>query len=90
VRVTLSSETPQALLTVPQQAVQRDLQGFFALVVSPAGVVEMRRVAPGRTAEGRTVIDDGLAEGEQVIVEGLNKARPGATVDAALATATDG
>ncbi len=45
---------------------------------------------PGETAEGRTVIAQGLSEGEQVIVEGLNKARPGAKVDAALATATDG
>jgi membrane fusion protein (multidrug efflux system) len=90
VRGTLTAETPQRLLTVPQQAVQRDLQGFFALVVGPDGVVEQRRVTPGLTAAGRTVIAEGLAEGEQVIVEGLNKARPGATVDAALAAGTDG
>ncbi len=90
VRGTLRAETPQRLPTVPQQAVQRDLQGFFVLVVGPDGVVEMRRVAPGLTAEGRTVVSEGLAEGEQVIVEGLNKARPGAVVDAALAAGTDG
>jgi membrane fusion protein (multidrug efflux system) len=90
VRVTLRAETPQRLLTVPQQAVQRDLQGSFVLVVGPDGVVEQRRVAAGGAAEGRTVVSDGLAEGEQVIVEGLNKARPGLPVDAALAPRTDG
>jgi len=87
VRVTLRAETPERLLTVPQQAVQRDLQGFFALVVAPDGTVEQRRVQPGATVEGRVVVSQGLADGEQVIVEGLNKARPGAKVDAALAAA---
>jgi membrane fusion protein, multidrug efflux system len=79
VRVRLRAETPQSLLTVPAQAVQRDLQGFFVLVVDPAGTVEMRRVDPGATAEGRTVVTQGLEAGEQVIVEGLNKVRPGMT-----------
>jgi membrane fusion protein (multidrug efflux system) len=90
VRVRLRSETPQALLTVPAQAVQRDLQGFFVLVVDAEGTVGMRRVAPGATVEGRTVVTTGLEAGETVIVEGLNKVRPGMTVDAALATGTDG
>jgi membrane fusion protein (multidrug efflux system) len=90
VRVTLRSATPQALLTVPAQAVQRDLQGFFVLVVDAEGTVGMRRVAPGPTSGGRTVIAQGLEAGETVIVEGLNKARPGMRVDAALATGTDG
>ena len=90
VRVTLRAETPQSLLTVPAQAVQRDLQGFFVLVVDAAGTVEIRRVAPGATVEGRTVVTQGLAEAEQVIVEGLNKVRPGMTVDAALVSGTDG
>jgi membrane fusion protein (multidrug efflux system) len=90
VRVRLRSETPQSLLTVPAQAVQRDLQGFFVLVVDTAGTVAMRRVDPGATVEGRTVVATGLEAGETVIVEGLNKVRPGMTVDAALATGTDG
>ncbi len=87
VRVTLKAGAPQQLLTVPQQAVQRDLQGSFVLVVGADGVVEQRRVVAGGTTEGRTAIEDGLQPDEQVIVDGLNKARPGARVDAALASA---
>lgn len=90
VRVTLSTETPDMLLTVPQQAVQRDLQGFFVLVVDDEHKVEMRRVTPGTVSGGRTVVTAGLAEGENVIVEGVNKVRPGIVVDAALATAREG
>ncbi len=85
VRVTLRSDTPRRLLTVPQQAVQRDLQGSFVLLVGPDSLVEQRRVQTGPTTEGRTVITSGLEPGDNVITDGLNKARPGAPVDAALA-----
>lgn len=90
VRVTLSSEEPEMRLTVPQQAVQRDLQGFFVLVVDEDSQVEMRRVATDTVSGGRTVIASGLAEGEHVIVEGVNKVRPGIVVDAALAGSQEG
>lgn len=86
VRVSLRSEKPRTLLTVPQQAVQRDMQGAFVLVADDASAVELRRVVAGTTSEGRTVIERGLAEGERVIVDGVNKVRPGMTVDAAPAT----
>ena len=90
VRVTLRSDSPDRQLTVPQQAVQRDLQGAFVLAVAADGTVELRRVAIGASYEGRVVITGGLSEGEQVIVEGVNKARPGSKVDAALAGGTNG
>jgi membrane fusion protein (multidrug efflux system) len=87
VRVDLRASTPLRALAVPAQAVQRDMQGPFVLVVGPDSVVELRRVQPGATSGGLTQIDAGLEPGERVIVEGLNKARPGATVDAAEAEA---
>jgi membrane fusion protein (multidrug efflux system) len=91
VRVTLRAETPQRLLTVPQVAVQRDMQGAFVLVADEASAVALRRIETGTTAEGRTVIEAGLAEGERVIVDGVNKVRPGMSVDAAEAPqASDG
>ena len=86
-RVTLSTAEPEMLLTVPQQAVQRDLQGSFVLVVDGDSKVEMRRVTSDVGTAGRIVITDGLEEGEQVITEGINKVRPGIVVDAAVATA---
>jgi membrane fusion protein, multidrug efflux system len=85
VRVTLSNDKPLLSLTVPQQAVQRDLTGAFVMVVDEAGLVEQRRVEVDRLTGGNAIIESGLAEGERVITEGVNKARPGMTVDAALA-----
>lgn len=85
VSVQLTGDTPDPVLTVPQQAVQRDLTGPYVLVVDAAGLVEQRRIDLDRTTGGRAVVASGLAVGERVITEGVNKARPGATVNAALA-----
>jgi len=85
VRVILTAEMPEGELAVPQQAVQRDVQGAYVLVVNADSVVEVRRVTVARVAEGYAVITDGLTEGEMVITEGANKVRPGVTVDAAPA-----
>jgi membrane fusion protein (multidrug efflux system) len=83
VRVTLSSDAPEGELAIPAQAVQRDIQGAFVLVVGDGEVAEQRRVNVHRNAEGFAVIAEGLSEGERVITEGVNKVRPGAAVDAA-------
>ncbi|MCA3449696.1 MAG: efflux RND transporter periplasmic adaptor subunit [Rhodobacter sp.] len=85
VSVELTGGTPDPVLTVPQQAVQRDLTGPYVLVVDSAGVVEQRRIDLTRVTAGHAVVAGGLAAGERVITEGINKARPGATVNAALA-----
>jgi membrane fusion protein (multidrug efflux system) len=87
VRVGLSYDRPAPALTVPQQAVQRDMQGPFVMVVGSDSKVELRRIEVDGGNGGRTVVTKGLAEGDQVIVEGVNKARPGMQVDAAPATA---
>jgi membrane fusion protein, multidrug efflux system len=85
VRVTLNAQRTGGELAVPQQAVQRDVQGAFVLVVGEGEVVEQRRVTVARAAQGMAVIADGLSPGERVITEGINKVRPGVVVDAALA-----
>ncbi|MRH22796.1 efflux RND transporter periplasmic adaptor subunit [Rhodovulum strictum] len=85
VRVTLTSHKPRGELAVPQQAVQRDVQGAFVLVVGAGNLAEQRRVTVARSTQGYAVIAEGLAEGERVITEGINKVRPGAVVDAAPA-----
>ena len=83
VRVTLTSDTPEGELAIPAQAVQRDIQGAFVLVVGEGEVAEQRRVTVRRNAQGYAVIAEGLSEGERVITEGVNKVRPGSAVDAA-------
>jgi membrane fusion protein (multidrug efflux system) len=86
VRVLLSTSSAEPVLAIPQQAVQRDIQGPFVLVVGADSVVAQRRVEIGGSVDGMTGIAGGLEDGEQVIVEGLNKVRPGMPVDAALAS----
>ncbi|WP_331371468.1 efflux RND transporter periplasmic adaptor subunit [Sinorhizobium chiapasense] len=86
VRVTLEATDKQEVLAVPQQAIQRDQQGAFVMVVGAGEKVELRRVDVQRTARGQAVIAKGLKEGERVITDGVGKVRPGIVVDAALAT----
>jgi len=83
VRVTLTSARTEGELAIPQQAVQRDVQGAFVLVVGEGDVAEQRRVTVTRTTQGLAVIGAGLEAGERVITEGVNKVRPGVAVDAA-------
>lgn len=83
VRVILTSAKPTPDLAIPQQAIQRDVQGAFVLVVGEGDIAEMRRVDVLRNTQGMAVIGTGLSEGERVITEGVNKVRPGAPVDAA-------
>ena len=59
VRVTLEDTTPQNVLAVPQQAVQRDQAGAFVMVVGKDSTVELRRsrhrpqrARPGSDLEG--------------------------------------
>lgn len=83
VRVKLSAAQMKGELTIPEQAIQRDVQGAFVLVIGAGDVVEQRRVTTGRSAQGFAVISSGLEAGERVITEGANKVRPGVAVDAA-------
>lgn len=82
VSVELSSTEAQMALGIPQQALQRDQQGFFVMVVGGDSKVERRPVKTSRTTNGQAVITDGLKEGERVITEGVNKVQNGQTVDA--------
>jgi membrane fusion protein, multidrug efflux system len=81
VRVTLEDTTPQNVLSVPQQAVQRDQAGAFVMVVGQDSTVEMRRVDIARNVRGQAVISKGLKEGERVITDGVGKVRPGIKVE---------
>lgn len=87
VGVTLEGRDTEQVLTVPGQAVQRDQQGAFVMVVGDDDTVEQRRVEVARTTEGLAVISSGLEVGERVVTEGINKVRPGIVVDAAPAQA---
>lgn len=81
VRVLIEQGIQRAALTVPQQAVQRDVSGAARLlVVNDNNQVEQREVKLGRNVKNRVVVAEGLKEGDRVIAEGFQKTGPGATV----------
>jgi RND family efflux transporter MFP subunit len=80
-RVRVPSKPVEALL-VPDAALQRDLSGYFVLVVDDGGQVERRDVEIGDLLGKARQITHGLDGSELVIVKGLQRAREGATVEA--------
>lgn len=74
-----------AVISVPQRAIQANAQGQFVMVVEADGKATPRPVKTGSMSGGDFVIESGLKGGERVIVNGLQKARPGTLVKAVLA-----
>ncbi|TAH43189.1 MAG: efflux RND transporter periplasmic adaptor subunit [Betaproteobacteria bacterium] len=68
---------------VPHAALSRDPRGNAqVMVVNAEGKVEARPVKAAQSIGDKWVVTDGLAEAERIIVEGLQRARPGAQVQA--------
>lgn len=85
VRVRIPNPAREALL-VPEVALQRDLSGYYLLVVDTAGMVERRNVEVAELLGTARVVTAGLDDEERVIVNGLQRARPGIKVDAQATT----
>ena len=81
VTVRLATETAAPELTFPLEALQKDQQGYFVMVVGADGTVARRPVTVDRTAGADVVVAGGLEAGEQVVVAGLQRIRDGQTVD---------
>lgn len=80
VRVTLGELTRAWL--VSQQALQRDGNGAYVLVVGADGKVAQKRVKAETLRGSDWIVTDGLADGDQIIVSGVMKVKPGATAKA--------
>jgi len=80
VRVTLGELTHAWL--VSQQALQRDGNGAYVLVVGPDGKVAQKRVKADTLRGSDWIVTDGLADGDQIIVSGVMKVKPGAPAKA--------
>jgi membrane fusion protein (multidrug efflux system) len=76
---------PQALLVIPQSAVQLDQAGRYVMVVGADKKVEQRRITTGVEQGRDIVVTEGLKQGELVIVEGIQKVHPGQVVATNLA-----
>jgi membrane fusion protein (multidrug efflux system) len=67
---------------IPQQAVQRDTVGAYALVVGPDGKVLRKNVTTSESHGNDWVVTGGLDSGDQVIVAGLQGAHEGGKAQA--------
>jgi RND family efflux transporter MFP subunit len=74
-------------LRIPQRAILAGAEGNYVLTVTAEGTVAPAPVKLGKTIDTDMVILSGLKAGDKVIVDGLQKARPGATVNATIAEA---
>lgn len=80
VTLTLKLGMQHGVFLVPQQAIQRDTVGAYALVVEANGNVARKDVNATNTSGSNWIVTGGLSAGEQVIVSGLQGTREGARV----------
>jgi membrane fusion protein (multidrug efflux system) len=77
-RITLGQQSHVYL--IPQQGVQRDTVGAYALVVQPDDKVLRKNVTTGESYGNDWIVTDGLGSGDRVIVAGLQGAHEGGQV----------
>jgi membrane fusion protein, multidrug efflux system len=65
---------------VPDDAVQRGVDGLYAFAVNQDNKAELRKIKVSKSIDGRSVVDQGLSPGERVIVSGQYKVQPGSLV----------
>ncbi|HVL76119.1 MAG TPA: efflux RND transporter periplasmic adaptor subunit [Noviherbaspirillum sp.] len=80
VRARVEQAVNEKAIAVPQQAVQRDVNGAAVFVVGAGDKVELRPVKTDAARNNMWIISEGLQPGDRVIVEGFQKLGPGAPV----------
>ncbi|HWX00115.1 efflux RND transporter periplasmic adaptor subunit [Collimonas sp.] len=83
VRAKLEQAVNADALTVPQQAVQRDLNGASVFLVGADNKVSVQPVKADTAQGDKWIVTEGLKAGDKVIVDGLQKVKPGAVVNPA-------
>jgi len=69
---------------LPQEALGRDNQGAYVMVVDADGKVEQRHVNTHGLTRENWIVTGALKDGDQIIIEGLQKVRPGGTAKAVV------
>ncbi|MCS3744935.1 membrane fusion protein (multidrug efflux system) [Xanthomonas arboricola] len=62
---------------LPQQALQRDATGAYALVLGKDGKVVRKNLTVDGQQKGQWIVTGGVTPGDQVIVDGVQKAKEG-------------
>jgi membrane fusion protein (multidrug efflux system) len=81
VKLITESKNKQAMVLIPQAAVQENQQGKFVLIVDGENKVLTRQVELGRRVNAMWVVESGISANERVIIEGLQKVRSGVVVN---------
>lgn len=87
-RARVESSATYAAMLIPETAVVPAGAAKTALVVASNGTVEQRTLDVGPIVNGMRVVRSGLNSEDRVIVNGVQRAMPGATVDARATTLT--
>jgi membrane fusion protein (multidrug efflux system) len=75
--MTITLGEQSRVFLIPQQAVQRDTVGAYALVVGPDGKVLRKNVTTSESDGNDWIITSGLESGDEVIVAGLQGVHEG-------------
>ncbi|KAF3997460.1 efflux RND transporter periplasmic adaptor subunit [Glaciimonas immobilis] len=82
VRARLEQAVNDKAITVPQQAVTRDMTGASVLIVDKDNKVVARPIKADNAQGDKWIVTEGLKTGDKVVVEGSQKIKPGAVVKA--------
>ncbi|GAB7230074.1 multidrug efflux RND transporter periplasmic adaptor subunit VmeY [Vibrio rotiferianus] len=80
IKVNLRDKDAKDVIVIPRRAVQTDLEGDFAMVMTEGSVAERRNVELGPQVEQGIIIKEGLNKGDTVITQGLQRVRNGVEV----------
>jgi membrane fusion protein, multidrug efflux system len=80
VNVRMLTEVENAVLLVPNAAIQLNGAARFVFVVNEDDTVDRRTITVGKTQGEQTVVATGLVAGERVVTEGLDRLQPGAKI----------
>jgi membrane fusion protein, multidrug efflux system len=88
VNIRLLAHTAHDVLTIPEAALQRGPEGYYAYVVKPDGTVDMRPLDVGQIADGTAIVESGIVSGDQVVTAGQYRLEPGAHAEVSRADAS--
>lgn len=80
IKVNLRDKNAKDVIVIPRRAVQTDLEGDFAMVMTERNVAERRNVKLGPQVEQGIIINEGLEQDDTVITQGLQRVRNGVEV----------
>ena len=66
----------KGVVIIPEAAIQRGQNGFYAYVVGPNNKVQQRQLKIGLISDGNALIEDGVKADEQVVTAGQYRLQP--------------